>query len=109
MPSGSLDDVPSKCTTSGRAPDCGVALAAAVGGVFGVTVMVTVSVSVAPLSSVTVSVATFVPGRGVACGSASAVSAEPPSPKSQWRVTIVPSESVESRRREGHAAGSLAR
>jgi hypothetical protein len=46
-----------KFTTSGRAPDTGVAVATAVGATFAVTTVTTVLVSVAPKSSVTVRVA----------------------------------------------------
>jgi hypothetical protein len=57
LPSESDELEPVKFTTSGLAPDTGVAVATAVGATFAVTTVTTVLVSVAPKSSVTVRVA----------------------------------------------------
>ena len=63
VPSVSVEPADENATIRSSLPDVGVPLACAVGGTFGIglTVMAIVSVSVTPLSSVTVSVAVKVP------------------------------------------------
>ena len=61
VPSESTDDEPENDTVRGIVPEGGVALATAVGAMFAALVTVTVAVSVAPLSSVTVRVAVWLP------------------------------------------------
>src|SRR5262245_39209566 len=81
VPSGSDDSAELNATVNGSLPVVGVPEATAVGAWFGLTVMLTVAVLVAPLLSVTVSVA--VRGPEVVYVWLGLVRAEPvPSPKS---------------------------
>jgi hypothetical protein len=63
LPSESDEPEPVKLTTSGLAPETGVAVATAVGATFAATAVTTVLISVAPKSSVTVSVAVNEPAE----------------------------------------------
>src|ERR1700753_2426029 len=92
----SVSPVPAelKATSNGAWPLEGVAAAAAVGAWLTVLLIVTVVVALAPLSSVTVRLAVQVPAA-YWCVGATEVSSPELSPKSQLRLTMVPSESLE--------------
>ena len=78
-PSGSCDAAASNVTSSGAVPCEGVAVNATMGSAF--TVIVLVADAVALSSSVTVSVAVYVPGSAYVCR-AELEAALSPSPKS---------------------------